>query len=95
MGQIDISYFLKANLIGSNFLVDDWFVHNSDIEECELIILNIGNHFVVCFNKNGNWYKIDSLESPQNLFVKIEQNPLTILHTSRTFLKKSINLNFT
>lgn len=97
LGQLDISDFLKQNLIGSDYSIDKRFSHEINIEETEVVILNIGNHFVVCFQKSGNWYKIDSLQSAQNLITELDQNPLTIPHTSKIFLiKNSTNsLNFT
>ena len=95
LGQIDISDFFEHILIGSDYSIDKRFSHEINIKDCDLIILNTGNHFVVCFERNGNWYKVDSLQSPQNLLIRIDQNPLTIPHTSKIFLKKSINLNFT
>jgi hypothetical protein len=95
LGQFDINDFLEQILIDSDFLIDKRFQHEINIEETEVIILNTGNHFVVCFQKSGNWYKIDSLQLGQNLLTKLDQNPLIIQHTSKIFFKKSVNLNFT
>ena len=90
LGQFDILDFFEAILINSNFSIDKRFSREINIEDCEAVILNTGNHFIVCFQKNNNWYKIDSLQSSQNLLAKIDQNPLTIPHTSKIFFCKKI-----
>ena len=90
LGQFDILDFFEAILINSNFSIDKRFSREINIEDCETVIFNTGNHFIVCFQKNNNWYKIDSLQSSQNLLTKIDQNPLTIPHTSKIiFCKKT------
>ena len=90
LGQFDILDFFERILINSNFSIDKRFSREINIEDCEAVILNTSNHFIVCFQKNNNWYKIDSLQSSQNLLVKIDQNPLTIPHTSKIFFCKNL-----